>query len=303
MRTRPRCLPPIASALALSALAACVQLQWEPVGPRRTGEIADASRVGAEECGVCHEDVRGHEKIASYHADCETCHGGGSLHASSEAPGDIRYPANGDCLGCHVPGRGTHLTWGSGEHSRAGLFCSDCHDPHDPTKRHLRPVRGALQQDMDAASSVCVSCHESVAAKLSFPSHHPVREGAMGCVGCHDPHEDRRVSLGDRNQLCASCHQDTVGPWIYEHSPVAEDCSLCHDPHGSVTDHLLATVQPVVCLGCHPLNDLVHHQATGNPADTPGSTITTTEARTFLDRCTDCHGAIHGSYTDEYLRH
>ena len=27
------------------------------------------------------------------------------------------------------------------------------------------------------------------------------------------------------------------------------------------------------------------------------------EAITFLRRCTDCHGAVHGSYTDEHLRH
>ena len=182
-------------------------------------------------------------------------------------------------------------------HSRAGLLCSDCHDPHEPSKRHLRELRRAQFEDMDAMSSVCITCHENVAAKLGFPSHHPVREGAMGCVSCHDPHEDRRVSLGDRNQLCASCHQDYMGPWTYEHTPVAEDCALCHDPHGAVGDDLLDTIQPVICIGCHTLNDGFHHEGI------PGEAITTREAATFLDRCTDCHGAIHGSYTDEYLRH
>jgi DmsE family decaheme c-type cytochrome len=306
MRTRQGPPSRIALALALSGLvAACVQLRWEPLGPRRTEDIAGATLVGAEECGVCHEEVKGHERISGYHADCESCHGGGSLHASSEAPEDIRHPRNGDCLGCHVPARNTHLTWGRGEHSRAGLLCSDCHDPHEPTRRLLRDMRQVRFEDLDSASSVCVSCHEDVAAELRFPSHHPVQEGAMGCVGCHDPHEDRRVSLGDRNQRCAGCHQDLMGPWIYEHTPVAEDCALCHEPHGAVEDDLLETIQPVICLGCHTLNDAPHHQtgATGIPQNTLGSPIITREATTFLDRCTDCHGAIHGSYTDEHLRH
>ena len=126
----------------------------------------------------------------------------------------------------------------------------------------------------------------------------------MGCVECHDPHEDRRVSFGDRNQLCAECHQDYVGPWTYEHPPVTDDCSICHDPHGAVADDLLDTVQPVACIGCHTVNDLAHHDqfATGIPGNTVGSPITAQEATTFLDRCTDCHGAVHGSYADPHLR-
>ena len=306
MRSRSR-LFLLALVLVLSGvIAACVSLQWKPIGPRRTQPVPDAALVGAEECDSCHEDVEGHEKIAAYHANCETCHGGGSLHARSEEPADIRYPANSDCLVCHSAGRNTHLNWGSGEHSRAGLLCSDCHDPHDPVKHHLRERENVLFADVDAASGLCVGCHADVTARLSFPSHHPVPEGAMSCLSCHDPHEDRRISFGDRNQLCASCHQDYVGPWPYEHEPVAEDCGLCHDPHGAPADDLLATIQPVICLGCHPVNDLAHHEqstATGIPGNSIGSPITTREARTILNRCTDCHGAIHGSYTDAYLRH
>ena len=69
---------------------------------------------------------------------------------------------------------------------------------------------------------------------------------------------------------------------------------------------LASGLQPIVCIGCHTINDLVHHfevTSTNIPGNTIGSPITAQEARTLLDRCTDCHGAIHGSYTDEYLRH
>jgi DmsE family decaheme c-type cytochrome len=303
------------AALALGgALAACAAFEWRPLGPRRTAPIPGADRVGAEACLECHDEVQGHPRIASYHEACESCHGAGSLHAESEDPAEIRYPDNADCLACHGVGHDTHLAWGTGEHSRAGLLCTDCHNPHDTTRRHLRPVEAVGFRQMDARSSLCSSCHHDVATRLTWPSHHPVGEGALSCTSCHDPHEDSRVAEFALDQRCARCHQDMVGPWIFEHPPVVEGCQLCHDPHGAVTDDLLATVQPVICLSCHSLNDTWHHDFTGTgiPTNTtiredfptvPGQQVKVNEAATFLRRCTDCHGAIHGSYTDEHLRH
>ena len=135
----------------------------------------------------------------------------------------------------------------------------------------------------------------------------------MGCTSCHDPHEDSRVARGTGNQLCAECHQDVVGPWVFEHPPVVEDCLSCHAPHGAVTGELLQTIEPVVCLSCHTLNDEYHHieTATGVVGNTqidrdfptaPGQLIKSNEAHTYLQRCTNCHSAIHGSYSDEKLR-
>ena len=70
----------------------------------------------------------------------------------------------------------------------------------------------------------------------------------IGCTDCHKPHENRRVTLGARTRLCTSCHEDHAGPWIFEHAPVVDGCTLCHDPHGAVTENLLATMQPELCL-------------------------------------------------------
>ena len=89
------------------------------------------------------------------------------------------------------------------------------------------------------------------------------------------------------------------------------------DRHGTVVwlpDGLLETPQPVICLSCHSLNDRFHHDlfsagVIGNETisedrpTTPGEQISDLESETFLRRCTDCHGAVHGSYTDEHLRH
>jgi DmsE family decaheme c-type cytochrome len=299
---------------------ACAAAVWSPLGSRRIAPVEGASRVGEEDCRTCHEEVAGHEEIAAYHGDCEACHGGGSLHSESEEADEIRFPSSQDCLVCHASGRDTHLQWGVGEHSRAGLICSDCHDPHDSRRFYLRAFERSGFPDMDAASKLCVECHASVAARFRYPTHHGVAEGAMSCVSCHDPHEDQRVRAGDRNQLCAGCHPDFLGPWTYEHPPVTEDCLGCHDPHGSATSDLLAVPQPILCVSCHTVNDSFHHEQFG-PGIPENQSITTdfptaadqrikpilpsdrNQAGTYLRRCTDCHGAVHGSYTDEHLRH
>ena len=311
---RRRFLRPQFVLASLALLVACASLQWDPLGPRRSEQIPGTERIGSAECVVCHEDVQGHQRIAAYHSDCESCHGGGSLHEETEGAAEIRYPSNEDCLGCHTVGRDSHLQWGTGEHSRAGLYCSDCHNPHDTERHHLRNYSQPGSPDMDLGSRLCVECHRTVDAQFNYPSHHPVREGGMSCMSCHDPHEDQRVAHGARNQVCASCHQDYMGPWIYEHPPVTEDCGICHSPHGAVTQNLLGTMQPVICLSCHTLNDTFHHDmmATGISGNTtisqnfptaPGEKIKPNEAATFLRRCTDCHGAVHGSYSDAQLRY
>jgi predicted CXXCH cytochrome family protein len=313
----------IAGATGATALACA--LAWTPIAPQRIAPIAGAARVGAAECEGCHEKVQDHPVIAAYHADCEACHGGGSLHAESQEPEDIRFPGTGDCLACHERGRDTHLAWGTGEHARAGLLCTDCHSGHATTRRHLRePAASALAPRAaapggsflaDLRSRVCIDCHQDVAARFQYPSRHPVREGLLACPSCHDPHGDARVRLGDANDRCLGCHQDYAGPWVYEHEPVVEDCTECHDPHGAPADALLASPQPVVCLTCHSLADLWHHNTSGTgiwgntgatgdfPAAGSGAAIGSLEARTFLRDCTNCHGAIHGSYTDETLQH
>ena len=86
--------------------------------------------------------------------------------------------------------------------------------------------------------------------------------------------------------MCTTCHQEIAGPWIYEHAPVSEDCGHCHTPHGASADFLLEVPQPAGCINCHslPISGAVH------------------EPWAFTTRCTDCHSAVHGSYTDPVLR-
>jgi predicted CXXCH cytochrome family protein len=98
---------------------------------------------------------------------------------------------------------------------------------------------------------------------------------------------------------------------IFEHAPTRT--AHVPQPHGSA-QNLLDTSMPMLCLSCHSTADTWHFEATGEPGLQPISSddprppgercqlITMFGAGAFYTRCTDCHGAIHGSYQDPHLR-
>lgn len=280
------------SPLLLLAVAACVTT-WSAGDLRRshrTEPVEGAGEpVGAEECLTCHEEVAGHAPAPTYHADCESCHGAGELHWETEEVTDIRYPSNDDCIACHDVGHRTLLGWALSDHQQGGVYCSDCHATHgrEPwlLQRPGQVARAVLPHASDT-TRMCSSCHPEVAASLSLPSHHPVREGMLDCTDCHAPHGASEASLGGETARCTGCHQDFAGPWVYEHAPVTEDCGHCHAPHGASSRALLATNEPGACISCHTIAEsgAVH------------------EPFAFATRCSDCHSAVHGSYADPHLR-
>jgi DmsE family decaheme c-type cytochrome len=274
---------------AIGGVVACTQFLTPdpPTDYERTAAIEGASvLLGAERCDKCH----GHQSRPRYHSDCESCHGPGERHVQNVIAEDgIRFPSNRDCLDCHERGRSTHLGWATSEHARAGLLCSNCHDPHNAEPWHVRtsnPLQAVILASATSTTQLCVSCHAEVGARLNLPSHHPVREGMLGCTDCHRPHESASLELGAATALCETCHASQVGPWVYEHLPVVEDCGHCHTPHGASSQALLRASQPGVCASCHTIAEL---GATHDP-------------QAYATRCTDCHGAVHGSYADPHLR-
>jgi DmsE family decaheme c-type cytochrome len=117
-------------------------------------------------------------------------------------------------------------------------------------------------------------------------SRHPLQEGLMSCVSCHDPHGSTAiasVSALTPNDKCYECHAEKRGPFLFAHQPVQEDCMTCHDAHGSNQASMLDPQPPRLCQSCHLFG---HHQTV------PG---TSKQVWNTSRSCVNCHAAIHGS--------
>jgi predicted CXXCH cytochrome family protein len=275
-------------------------------------QIPGATTVGADTCTTCHADI-GKDYRHAFHnqqgVECEQCHGPGSLHV--EGGGDVSKiisfkkrsatDANGVCLSCHVRDEQIR-NWTSGTHASNRVRCIDCHQTHtygakgktdaslgfvtdvsNPGRvenvENLMPETKAIMQPRWQANDACLRCHQTERGQMSLPYHHPLREGKMSCADCHDPHGGpggNNLRTANTNQLCLSCHAQYRGPFAYQHPPVTENCMTCHTAHGSPNTNLLNVSEPALCLQCHA----GHHNGASLP---------------IADRCTNCHGSIHGS--------
>lgn len=193
------------------------------------------------------------------------------------------------CQRCHA---GDHGEFGSSEHARAGIACTDCHDIHGenrgrwPLQKEITVHDGSALQAA-APSATCARCHADVFAEFEFNDRHRLQEGIVQCTSCHDPHrrQGRTALAGFRQETCAACHLDKDGPYVFEHGSLrVEGCAACHTPHGSPNRHML-TFQAVaeLCYSCH--------------VEVPGF-----HSRFTLDtQCTNCHSSIHGSNIDPFF--
>jgi predicted CXXCH cytochrome family protein len=141
------------------------------------------------------------------------------------------YHADGQTLG-------EVYEWGSFVQSRmhrAGVTCSDCHEPH----------RAALRAPGNA---VCAQCH--LPARFDTPEHHHHRAAsdAARCVSCHmparihmvvDPRRDHgfrvprpdlSVAIGTPN-ACTGCHRDRPPRWA------ADRVAAWHGPARAAVPH------------------------------------------------------------------
>lgn len=270
--------------------------------------IADATYTGDGACFGCHYEMEGHfaktihGRIADFEVvgkskGCESCHGPGSLHAETGDPNQIisfsqitKGQSAAVCLECHASG--PLMDWRGSGHALNNVACSDCHRAHSTKTKLL--VRQQPQ--------LCYDCHQQIRARTYYPSHHPIREGKMGCSDCHQPHGSFAGGLKTaerKNDLCLKCHADKQGPYIYEHPPVVEDCAICHEAHGTVSNNLLVQNEPFLCLQCHQFH---FHPGKigdeGTSTDVYGRTLTSCRegmTMAYTTKCTQCHARVHGS--------
>jgi DmsE family decaheme c-type cytochrome len=280
--------------------AAALILAWQIAGPT----AAEPQYVSDTDCASCHEDIcesfhdTSHGVYLSGSAySCQSCHGPGAKHAESGESADIINPASVDliegettCTACHDGHR--FESWSMSAHRSNGVSCTDCHTAH---AAHGTPRASVTE--------TCLSCHNEVRAAGYMPSHHPVAEGKMTCVDCHDPHggDGEFAQDGNVREMCFTCHAGYEGPFIYDHAPAAENCLICHSPHGSVADNLLKQQEPTLCLNCHSMHFHAGVVGVDGEFDTPQAPdrggVSTPDAwkRVMLTKCTQCHTEIHGS--------
>jgi DmsE family decaheme c-type cytochrome len=269
------------------------------------------SRSGADSCILCHQDSSEKPAPAIFqtkHASrsdpdspfsalqCETCHGPSKEHARAQRGGRDKKPArtfgtsaetpaaeqNQVCLDCHQSkGR---LGWFSSTHEIEDVACASCHQVHRERDRVF---------DSLAQQEACFDCHPGKRSDTFKTSNHPLRFGSMACSDCHDPHNgDNEFLLKQStiNETCYNCHAEKRGPFLWEHAPASEDCTICHQPHGSNHPALLVKRPPPLCQQCH------------SPAGHPSMAYTGEQIeddfsnRFLLGRsCLNCHSQVHGS--------
>ena len=212
---------------------------------------------------------------------CADCHGKitrifpASPHARFYKD-DLKWAAMAGCESCHGPGS-EHVRVGGG---RAKFIVNPGRDP-----------------------ATCFQCHLETHAEFRLPQHHPVVEGRMNCVQCHDPHGGDimkpagGLAMARQNETCAKCHREQARPFVFEHEALREGCTVCHTPHGSINSKLLLERDVNLCLKCHAEVQTV-----------PGHVVIGKEDHTaYLQFGTcysaGCHTAMHGSNISPKLRY
>ncbi|HHN73733.1 MAG TPA: hypothetical protein ENK10_00745 [Acidobacteria bacterium] len=263
-----------------------------------------ALAAGGNPCLECHEDqavalgVTPHRSVATESsAFCTACHGDGTQHLASADATDIRGPSklrqwspderSAACLNCH---RQSTPQWGVAEH-RNEVSCWECHEGQ---ALHWQPTRDALSPAPAAGAdrsgwTTCTRCHPEVRNEFRLEYHHPVEEGQVRCVDCHQVHGAQPLAQAAEaaTALCVRCHQEQSGPFLFEHPVITEDgCVACHRPHGSWNRDLLTSTGQGICISCHLQSNFPGVGQTPHDFRLSGGA-----------RCWDCHSDVHGSNT------
>jgi hypothetical protein len=299
--------------------------------------------AGSAACAECHDSI--------HNLEMNTRHAGAFTNALFVAFGG---QTNGSCLPCHTVGYGlpTGFINATATPHLSGVQCENCHGPaaghaaneSDPTVRPRVELaatvcggchtgshhptydewkssgHSTVTEDMNPASTInsCGRCH-SGSARLSLLKNDPLPAGdanvAIGCVTCHDPHQNTVHPAQLRSPISSTndYYITTSAAFTDQYNPDINICAQCHNhrgasasvanrpPHHSPQYNILlgtvgeltagpATFQPAAhaiqvtnqCVACHMPEEEFQDEA--HPAVTGHSF----RVERF-DRCLACH--------------
>ncbi|TAK51655.1 MAG: DmsE family decaheme c-type cytochrome [Betaproteobacteria bacterium] len=307
-------LPALLLLLSGLAFSAAASAQAPAETKAKASEPAEApsqgtkyTEEGADTCLACHgDDAKVMLIFKTRHANradkrtpfaglqCEACHGPGAKHADGGDTNAINSQKesswvpvadrNKVCLACHQGN--ARIGWHGSAHDANNVACSSCHKVH----AERDPVLAKATQP-----EACYRCHKQQRADFHKPSAHPVRFGSLACSDCHSTHGSSASAMLVQptvNQTCTTCHAEKRGPFLWEHAPVAENCTLCHTPHGSVRPSLLTKTPPLLCQQCHTVAGHPAVARTGAALPQGGGVGA---GFVLAGSCTNCHSQVHGS--------
>ena len=269
-RTIPRVSIAFLLACCLNAAIPAQEHASKP-GPQTSSALPGSTSgpyADTEICKTCHQEVWDKHFAGTPHAallkgdqhGCQACHGPGQAHV--DGGGDptkiIRFeklsPAEtaAICTKCHQSSLETQ-NFSNSEHLASGVTCTNCHSLHASKDVNFLLVKPQTE--------LCYECHGAQRAEFARPYRHRVDVGLIQCSDCHNPHGTEvggqvRAAAG-QFAVCTKCHTDTMGPFVFEHTPVKteESCLNCHVPHGSTNPRLLQVNNVnFLCLRCHTAN-------------------------------------------------
>ncbi len=214
------------------------------------------------------------------------------------------YVGDKACVDCHTE---IARVFPASPHARlrldhggmAGQYgCESC---HGPGSKHIALAgRGGFEKfivNPGRDPEACFRCHAETQVEFSFPQHHPLPEGKMNCVQCHDPHGAEimkpagGLAMARLNETCGQCHREQTRPMVFEHPALREGCTACHSPHGSINAKMLTVPDSNLCLPCH-----AQVQGPGaNGAIFIGGRDHTASVAMGTCWTAGCHTAVHGS--------